>query len=494
MSKPLVYEVTLDISADAAPEFDRWLAEHVRAMLALPGFSDARILNPAEAEGGAPGTVRRVVQYTMAGRAALDRYIAEHAPRMRAEGVERFGDRLKTSRRVLDVDQALDSPPALPGLAFMPDVERCRNCGTPLNGKFCAECGQRHHAAVATLKESLDDFAGTHFGFDTKFFHSIVPLMFRPGFLTREYCIGRQERYIKPFRLYLFASVVFFFLAAFMWPQSGASTVNKYGPTADAKVAPQTKAQTREQLESALKLINDNPQTNGTEKDFARSIVEGELAKLDAPSAASAAAGSTAAKAAAANAPGVHVNVVPGSKARTDAPGVKVNDSGDLDIDLGPDGKPKDPTAAQVVGVINKVKNNQDQFKHQLYQNLPKMMLLFMPIVAMFLKLLYIGSRRLFAEHFIFTLHYHAFVFVVMLLVMLVNFGAAHADWMLPLKKEAGTVAGWYMVIYLFLAIRFFYRQSWAMTAWKFFLLFISYCVAVGITFAAAVTLTAVEI
>jgi len=147
-----------------------------------------------------------------------------------------------------------------------------------------------------------------------------------------------------------------------------------------------------------------------------------------------------------------------------------------------------------VVGVLNKVKNNQDQFKHQLYQNMPKMMLLFMPLVAMFLKLLYIGSRRLFAEHFIFTLHYHAFVFVVMLLVMLVSFGAAHADWMLPLKKEAGTVAGWYMVIYLFLAMRFFYRQSWRMTAFKFFLLFIGYCVAVGITFAAAVTLTAVEI
>src|SRR5579859_1212380 len=454
MSKSLVYEVTLDISADAAPEFDQWLAEHMRAMLALPGFSDARILSPGEAEGGAPGTTRRVVQYTMAGRAALDRYIAEHAPRMRAEGVQRFGEKLKTSRRVLDVDQAIDAPPALPGLAFMPDVERCRNCGTPLNGKFCAECGQRHHAAVATLKESLDDFAGTHFGFDTKFFHSIVPLMFRPGFLTREYCVGRQERYIKPFRLYLFASVVFFFLAAFMWPQSGGTNLVRGGPGAETAAAPQTKAQTREQLQSALKLIDENTQTSSDEKSFARSIVEGELSKLDAPSAASAAAGSTAAKAAAVNVPGVHVNVTPQPKDRKDTARASVNDNGDLDIDLGPDGKPKDATTAQVIGVVNKVKNNQDQFKHQLYQNMPKMMLLFMPLVAMFLKLMYLGSRRLFAEHFIFTLHYHAFVFVVMLLVMLVSFGAAHADWMLPLKKEAGTVAGWYMVIYLFLAMR----------------------------------------
>ena len=50
------------------------------------------------------------------------------------------------------------------------------------------------------------------------------------------------------------------------------------------------------------------------------------------------------------------------------------------------------------------------------------------------------------------------------------------------------------MVIYLFLAMRFFYHQSWAMTVLKFCMLFIGYCAAVGITFAAAVALTAVEI
>jgi hypothetical protein len=472
MSKALVYEVTLDIGADAAPEFDAWLAEHVREMLALPGFRDARILTP-ENPDAAGASVRRVVQYTMTGRAELDRYIAEHAPRMRADGATRFGEKLKTSRRVLDVDQAMGVvTPALPGIGLMPDVERCRNCGTPLSGRFCAECGQRHHKAVATLRESFDDFAGSHFGFDTKFIHSIVPLLFRPGFLTREYCLGRQERYVKPFRLYLFSSIVFFFLAAFMWPQSDpvGISVDHHGKTAE--MTQQQKDETRDQIAVALKQIDEKPGEDSAEKRFAKSILEDQLARLDAP--ATKAAPVTASK---------------GKPAASAAVG-----DGNINLNIETPGKNTDVSQDPFTSKLMSIKDHPNEFKHQFYQNLPKMMLLFMPLVAMFLKLLYIGSRRLFAEHFIFTLHFHALVFVIMLLVMLLNFSALHVSWLAPLKRETNTVAGWYVALYLFLALRFFYHQSWLMTGLKFFLLFICYCVAVGITIAAAVALTAVEI
>ncbi|HEY1992664.1 MAG TPA: DUF4286 family protein, partial [Gammaproteobacteria bacterium] len=216
MSSPLVYEVTLDIQADAAVEFDAWLKDHVRHMLALPGFHDARILKP---EGPEAGTERRVVQYTLGSRGELDQYLAEHAPRMREDGIKRFGEKMKASRQVFDLDAPVAGSLALPGLVLPPEGPRCRNCGTPLTGKFCMECGQKNHTYVAPLWNVLQDFAATHFGFDTKFFHSLVPLLFRPGYLTQEYCVGHEERYVKPFRLYLFTSIVFFFLAAIFWPQ-----------------------------------------------------------------------------------------------------------------------------------------------------------------------------------------------------------------------------------------------------------------------------------
>jgi hypothetical protein len=482
MTTPLVYEVTLDISADAAPEFDVWLKSHVRDMLALPGFRDARVLTPEDPE---PGAVRRVVQYTLAGRAELDRYLAEQAPRMRAEGVKRFGDRLKTNRRVLDLAPSA-APLSLPGLAPAMDSPRCRNCGTPLLSKFCMECGQKNHTYVAPLWNVLHDFAGTHFGFDTKFFHSIFPLLFRPGFLTREYCLGHEERYIKPFRLYLFCSILFFFLAAFMWA-SPADTLDQglsgaKRLTASAQLSPEKKAEKRAEMHKALSAIAAAP-GDPVEKQYAAKLVQDELTALDAATAEAAATAAAPAPATQALGAGFSVSANP------------VGGSDVVHVNVKPDkGHTKLSEDNSFYKTMMYVKDHQDEFKKKLQENLPKMMFVLMPLIALLLKVFYLGSGRYLTEHFVFTLHYHAMMFVVLLFVMLITFGARHLLWLAPLKDEAFTVAGWYMAIYLFLALRFFYQQSWFKTTLKFGLLFVTYFIAVGVTMAIGVVLTAAEL
>jgi len=111
MSSPLVYEVTLDIQADAAVEFDAWLKDHVRAMLALPGFHDARILKP---DGAEPGTeqaglrleivkhwreVREDHGVTVAGRCDWTRYEVR-APVPEDADIIRFGITLTGAGRI----------------------------------------------------------------------------------------------------------------------------------------------------------------------------------------------------------------------------------------------------------------------------------------------------------------------------------------------------------------------------------------------------------
>jgi hypothetical protein len=41
------------------------------------------------------------VRYRLRDRAALDDYLRDHAPRMRAEGLARFGDAFRAQRRVM---------------------------------------------------------------------------------------------------------------------------------------------------------------------------------------------------------------------------------------------------------------------------------------------------------------------------------------------------------------------------------------------------------
>jgi antibiotic biosynthesis monooxygenase (ABM) superfamily enzyme len=95
----LIYEVTLQVDAGIAADYHAWLQAHVAEMLGLPGFLGADILQVCEPLE--PGCVGWCVAYRLRDRAALDAYLAEHAARMRADGMNRVGARFRASRRIL---------------------------------------------------------------------------------------------------------------------------------------------------------------------------------------------------------------------------------------------------------------------------------------------------------------------------------------------------------------------------------------------------------
>jgi hypothetical protein len=95
-----VYEVNLEIDAGIAAEYRRWLDVHLAEILARPGFTGARILEVLE-PAASTARIALCVQYTLADAAALDSYLREHAPRLRADGIARFGDRFHAQRRIL---------------------------------------------------------------------------------------------------------------------------------------------------------------------------------------------------------------------------------------------------------------------------------------------------------------------------------------------------------------------------------------------------------
>lgn len=97
---PVIYEVNLAVDREIAVGYRSWLATHVQEMLALPGFTGARIMEAVQDQADAAETVF-CTQYELIDQTALDEYLRLHSARMRAEGVSRFGDRFRSTRRVL---------------------------------------------------------------------------------------------------------------------------------------------------------------------------------------------------------------------------------------------------------------------------------------------------------------------------------------------------------------------------------------------------------
>lgn len=86
----------------------------------------------------------------------------------------------------------------------------CRNCGAPAPLKFCPECGQETALHPPTLGEFVHEFVGHYVALEGSLWRTLAMLLRRPGRLTREYLDGRRRRYVQPLRLYLTTSFLFF--------------------------------------------------------------------------------------------------------------------------------------------------------------------------------------------------------------------------------------------------------------------------------------------
>ena len=91
--------------------------------------------------------------------------------------------------------------------------EACANCGTPLTGEFCWNCGQRAKEPRRIVIGLVQDVIVETLAVDGKLARTIATLFLRPGRLAQEYIAGKRVKYSPPFRLYLFTSVIFFFIA-----------------------------------------------------------------------------------------------------------------------------------------------------------------------------------------------------------------------------------------------------------------------------------------
>jgi hypothetical protein len=96
--------------------------------------------------------------------------------------------------------------------------QSCPNCDFNFleSNNYCPNCGQENHTHKLPLKHFIVDFLEALFHFDTKILSTFIDLLARPGEMTSNFNQNKRNRYVPPFRLYIFTSFIFFLLLAIL--------------------------------------------------------------------------------------------------------------------------------------------------------------------------------------------------------------------------------------------------------------------------------------
>ena len=176
-------------------------------------------------------------------RAAHD---AHHPERPAADAVE-----VKPHHPTADSDVDTDAGSDADRLAHEPPTT-CLNCGAVLPGRFCPDCGQKDQPIRQPAHVFITESVSEYFGLDGRLWRSLGALLFRPGALTEAYLDGRRTHYLRPLRLYLSATVLFFFLLSFKDPFAIEERTITYAPIpADSALTPDDLSERLETREEA---------------------------------------------------------------------------------------------------------------------------------------------------------------------------------------------------------------------------------------------------
>lgn len=304
----------------------------------------------------------------------------------------------------------------------------CHNCGAAVSYHYCSLCGQETKLHVPSASEFIHEFVGHYVALEGRLWKTLLYLLCKPGLLTAEYIAGRRVRYVEPLRVYLSMSILFFALLKIVGAPVGELTLEpKEEKAVAAAIARQAKADAESDAEAAA-----------------------DAKQEQADAAASARQDRSQSN--------THLRRVNGL------------------------------TAAQVEK-FDAFWRMPEKERAQLltkgfFAYVPYAMFCLMPLFALYLKLLYLGSGRRYGEHLLFALHTNAFAFAMFSLLIVTS----------PLEWGVATFAMLvWLVIYLPKAMRRVYGGSALVTGLRWAVLSVLHVFSLGGAILAAFGLAVVN-
>lgn len=92
--------------------------------------------------------------------------------------------------------------------------KHCLNCGAELSGAYCHECGQEATDPKPSIGGFVMEYLNNAFMWDTKLLQTLWLLVRRPGYLTSEFMSGKFISYMHPLKLNMF--ILFVFITLFL--------------------------------------------------------------------------------------------------------------------------------------------------------------------------------------------------------------------------------------------------------------------------------------
>ncbi len=268
-----------------------------------------------------------------------------------------------------------------------------------------------------SVKEYIKEALGNFFSFDSKLVRSLIPFFTRPGLLSRRFVDGKRAEYIPPFRLYMFFSVVFFLIAGCMKNEEGMDDFLQYS-------------------------ISDHQLTNENLGQFIDSLTHVDKIRMSEDS----------------------LQMKPGEKRPFDEKLVVVHGLANLE-----------KSAQEGLRDLRIENNSFNRFRYrfltkfgrirpgelvnQAFDNGALLIFLFIPIMALVLKLFYFRHNIYFSEHLTFLFQTNAFLFFLAS-VTLISSLFTDAE-ILPISLVV-------FALYFLLSMKLFYKNGWAKTMLKF--------------------------
>jgi len=350
--------------------------------------------------------------------------------------------------------------------------KNCLNCGHQVEEHFCTHCGQENLELKEDALHMITHAVADYFHFESKFFGTMGPLLFKPGFLSQQFVAGKRVTFIHPIRLYIFISIVFFLviLSSSHQPEieikSGAAT----GTTAAHAEDSLTTAKKKE-IRKSLKSL---PMSERAKDSLVNEIMrDTTLAKELTDSTAN-------------------------GTFYTKSDWLNAKDSTIAAYEKRQLSLPKAERDNFIQNYLNKksirMKNFPDaeeRIQKQILSNVPKLMFVLLPLFALILKLVYWKTKKFYYEHLIYSFHVHSALFLSVLLTILLQ-------WLSGFFFDISTFLTWlciiYMLWYIYRSLRTFYGSKRWVTMTKMSFLFISYTIVFSFSAMLLIVLSALMV